>query len=98
MSAYLIYCKVEVSTNTNTSTYRLLARSGGSILFVSSVAGFRPFPGLAAYGVSKAALLQMTKVLSVELAADNVRVNAIAPGVIDTKFSKAVCTVTLHHI
>jgi NAD(P)-dependent dehydrogenase (short-subunit alcohol dehydrogenase family) len=42
------------------------------------------------YCVSKAAVLMMTKVLAVELAADNIQVNAIAPGFVKTKFSSAL--------
>ena len=42
------------------------------------------------YSVSKTALLGLTKALSYELAPDNIRVNCIAPGIIDTKFAGAV--------
>jgi NAD(P)-dependent dehydrogenase (short-subunit alcohol dehydrogenase family) len=45
---------------------------------------------LGAYSISKAALIHMTRVLARELAADNIRVNAVAPGLIDTKFSQAL--------
>ena len=43
------------------------------------------------YGVSKAALFGLTKVLSVELAPHKVRVNCLAPGLIKTKFGQVVC-------
>jgi len=66
------------------------ARGGGKIINVASVAGLMPGPGMGVYSVSKAAVLMMTEVLAVELAADNIQVNAIAPGFIKTKFSAAI--------
>lgn len=45
---------------------------------------------IAPYSVSKTALLGLTKALSYELAPDNVRVNCVAPGIVDTKFAGAV--------
>jgi NAD(P)-dependent dehydrogenase (short-subunit alcohol dehydrogenase family) len=45
---------------------------------------------MGVYCVSKAAVLMMTKVLAAELAADNIQVNAIAPGFVKTKFSSAL--------
>jgi dehydrogenase/reductase SDR family member 4 len=55
-------------------------QGGGSIIFVASIAGFTPLPNIGAYSVSKTALIGLSKALSVELAADAIRVNAIAPG------------------
>ncbi len=52
---------------------------GGSIVTISSVSGVRPAPGIAFYGVTKAALIHLTRELAVELA-PRIRVNAIAPG------------------
>ena len=52
----------------------------GSIVNVSSTYGHRPLPGAAHYAASKAALEQLTRTWAVELAADGVRVNAVAPG------------------
>ncbi|KAB7504489.1 Dehydrogenase/reductase SDR family member 4 [Armadillidium nasatum] len=63
-------------------------RKGGSIVYVSSIAGFHPFQLLGAYSVSKTALLGLTKTLSQEVAADNIRVNCVAPGIIKTKFAE----------
>ena len=50
------------------------------------------------YSVSKTALLGLTKALSFELGPENIRVNCIAPGIIDTKFSGAVSLVTFSKI
>jgi len=62
-------------------------RGKGSIIFISSIAGFQPISALGAYSVSKTALLGLTKVLAQEVGSSGIRVNCIAPGVIDTKFS-----------
>jgi NAD(P)-dependent dehydrogenase (short-subunit alcohol dehydrogenase family) len=66
------------------------ARGGGSIIMVSSIAGHTPDPGLGLYSVSKAALNMLTKVLAKEWGPDGIRVNAICPGLIKTKFSQAL--------
>lgn len=61
-----------------------LINSQGNIVNVSSVAGLRSFPGALSYCVSKGALDQFTRCISLELAAKNVRVNSVNPGVIIT--------------
>jgi NAD(P)-dependent dehydrogenase (short-subunit alcohol dehydrogenase family) len=66
------------------------ARGGGKVINIASIAGLTPQPGMGIYCVSKAAVLMLTQVLAVELAADNIQVNAIAPGFIKTKFSSAI--------
>ncbi len=66
------------------------ARGGGSIIMVSSIAGDSPDPGLGLYSVSKAAMNMLTKVLAKEWGTDGIRVNAICPGLIKTKFSQAL--------
>lgn len=66
-----------------------MARHGGSILVVASTAGLRSAEGIAAYGISKAALINLTTQLAVELA-PAVRVNAVAPAVIKTRFAEAL--------
>ncbi|XP_013914325.1 PREDICTED: dehydrogenase/reductase SDR family member 4-like [Thamnophis sirtalis] len=65
-------------------------RGSGSIVIVSSIAGYRPFPGLGPYNVSKTALLGLTYNLANELSAQNIRVNCLAPGLMRTKFSSAL--------
>ena len=65
-------------------------RGGGKVINMSSVSGLRTSPGIGIYGVSKAAVIMLTKNLAVELASDNIQVNAIAPGLIKTRFSRAL--------
>ena len=60
----------------------------GNIVNVSSVTGLRAFPGVLAYCVSKAAMDQLTRCASLELAAKGVRVNAVNPGVVVTQIHK----------
>jgi 2-deoxy-D-gluconate 3-dehydrogenase len=60
----------------------------GKIVSISSIAGRRSSPGLGIYGIAKAGVEMMTKVLAQELAMFNVQVNAVAPGMVRTKFSQ----------
>src|SRR6266545_2733321 len=69
---------------------RMLPRRHGAILFVSSIAGIDPLPGLGAYSVSKAGILALTRALAKEVGGSGVRVNALAPGLIETRFSAAL--------
>ena len=62
----------------------LRERGGGSIVFVTSVQAYATLRGCVAYGATKAALVAATRALAVELGADGIRVNAVAPGTIDT--------------
>jgi NAD(P)-dependent dehydrogenase (short-subunit alcohol dehydrogenase family) len=62
----------------------LIAAGGGSIVCLSSRAALHPFAGAAGYVTSKAAVLALVDALDVEYRRDNVRVNAVLPGVIDT--------------
>jgi NAD(P)-dependent dehydrogenase (short-subunit alcohol dehydrogenase family) len=64
--------------------------SGGKIINVASVTGIEPGRMMGIYSVSKAAVIMLTKVLAVELATDEIQVNAIAPGIIKTRFSRAL--------
>mmetsp|Transcript_36074 Transcript_36074/g.94868 ORF Transcript_36074/g.94868 Transcript_36074/m.94868 type:complete len:247 (+) Transcript_36074:152-892(+) len=63
---------------------------GGSIVFVSSIGGYSAFENLGAYSISKTALFGLSKVVANEHAKDNIRCNAVAPGVIKTSFSQAL--------
>jgi len=62
----------------------LRERGGGSIVFVSSVQAFLGLPGCVTYAAAKAGLVAAARTLSVEVGKDGIRVNAIAPGTIDT--------------
>jgi NAD(P)-dependent dehydrogenase (short-subunit alcohol dehydrogenase family) len=64
------------------------AQGGGKIINLASIAGLHPQPGLGIYGISKAAIIMLTKILAQELGSANIQVNAIAPGVIKTRFSQ----------
>ncbi len=62
---------------------------GGAVVNVSSVGGVRPAPGIGIYGASKAMLTYLTAQLGAELG-PGIRVNAVAPGVVKTKFAGAL--------
>lgn len=66
------------------------SRGGGSIINISSIAGITPDPGLGLYSISKAAMNMLTKASAKEWGIDGIRVNSICPGLIKTKFSKAL--------
>lgn len=66
----------------------LLARAAGSLIVVSSVSGFRSNRGNPAYAASKAAVISLTRTLGEAWAAEGIRVNGIAPGLVDTKLTK----------
>lgn len=60
---------------------------GGSIIFMSSIAGLRGNKAIGLYGLSKAGLAQLARNLAVEWGPDNIRVNAVSPGLIHTPFA-----------
>jgi NAD(P)-dependent dehydrogenase (short-subunit alcohol dehydrogenase family) len=65
-------------------------RGGGAVIIVSSIGGLKGSERLGAYGISKAADMQMARNLAVEWGPRNVRVNCIAPGLIRTDFARAL--------
>jgi NAD(P)-dependent dehydrogenase (short-subunit alcohol dehydrogenase family) len=69
---------------------RMLPRRRGSVVFMASIAGIEPIAGLGAYSVSKAGLLGLMRALAREAGPGGVRVNAIAPGLVETRFAAAL--------
>jgi len=69
---------------------RLLPLKRGSLVVVASIAGIDPMPRLGAYSVSKAGMIGMVKTLGKELGPAGIRVNAVAPGLVETRFSSAL--------
>jgi NAD(P)-dependent dehydrogenase (short-subunit alcohol dehydrogenase family) len=65
-------------------------QGGGKIINIASVAGLRPPHKMGVYGISKAGDIMLTQVLARELGPYNIQVNAIAPGIVQTKFSRAL--------
>ena len=73
-------------------------RGGGKVINIASIAGMTYQQGMGIYGISKAGVLMLTKTLAVELAPDNIQVNAIVPGFIQTSFSRVLWeTPEIHH-
>ncbi|GAA4525478.1 SDR family oxidoreductase [Amycolatopsis samaneae] len=66
-----------------------MGEHGGSVVNVASIGGLRASPGIGLYGVSKAALIRLTMELGAELG-PGIRVNAVAPAVVKTKFATAL--------
>ena len=71
---------------------RMRRTGGGSIVTIASVSGVRGSKGRAAYGCSKAAVINLTQVLAVDLAADGIRANAVCPGPVETPLVARVHT------
>ena len=69
---------------------QMAERKDGSVIVVSSIAGLKGNTHLGAYGISKAADLQLVRNLAVEWGPQNVRVNAIAPAIIRTDFARTL--------
>ncbi len=68
----------------------MAANGGGAVIIISSIAGLKGSTALGAYGISKAADMQMARNLAVEWGPKNIRVNCIAPGLIRTDFARAL--------
>jgi len=67
----------------------LKARDGGAVVNVSSVHAIQTSANIAAYAASKGGLLALTRAMAIEFAPDNIRVNAILPGAVDTPMLRA---------
>jgi len=67
-----------------------MGEHGGSIINMGSVGGISPEPMIGAYNASKAALINLTRTLAQELGASGIRVNAIAPGLVETDFARVL--------
>jgi 3-oxoacyl-[acyl-carrier protein] reductase len=80
----------------------MMAKKRGSIVALTSVAGVRPSPGQAAYAASKGGIHAMVKTLAAEVGKYGIRVNALAPGLIDAGMVKATSPervkLTLAHV
>lgn len=86
--------------DTNLRGYLVVAREGirrmrelgggGVIINISTIAAYKAMRGLGAYGVSKAAVNSLTRTLAAELAAEKIRVNGVAPGLVRTRLSEAI--------
>jgi len=75
---------------TQAATPLMSAHGGGAVVNVTSISGLRASTLRVAYGTSKAGLAHLTKQQAVELASLGIRVNAVAPGPVDTAMAKAV--------
>ncbi len=68
----------------------LKQRGGGSIINISSIGGITPEQFIGIYSVSKAAMISLTQAMAQEWGKDNIRVNAVCPGLVKTRFSEAL--------
>lgn len=75
---------------TQAAVEAMRANGGGKIINVASIVGLTPGRYQGIYSVTKAGVISLTKTLAVELGADNIQVNAIAPGLVQTKFAQAL--------
>ncbi|MGE0253991.1 MAG: SDR family NAD(P)-dependent oxidoreductase [Alphaproteobacteria bacterium] len=74
------------------ATRHMAANGGGAVVNITSVSGERGNVGTAAYGAAKAGLAMVTKVMAIDLAEYGIRVNAVAPGAVETDLTKALHT------
>ncbi len=74
----------------NMAAPHIAARGGGSLILISSVAGFKGSANLGIYAISKAADFQLARNLAVEWGSANIRANCIAPGLVRTDFARAL--------
>jgi NAD(P)-dependent dehydrogenase (short-subunit alcohol dehydrogenase family) len=76
--------------STSTAAKLMAKHGGGAVVNVASISGVVPGPNQGIYSITKAAVISMTKVFAAECASMGVRVNAVLPGITDTKFASAL--------
>jgi NAD(P)-dependent dehydrogenase (short-subunit alcohol dehydrogenase family) len=74
----------------NMALPHIAKRGGGSVIIISSIGGLRGSSQLGVYGLSKAADMQLARNIAVEWGPQNIRANAIAPGLVRTDFARAL--------
>jgi len=74
------------------NAYPLMKKAGGAIVNISSVHALATSSEMASYAASKGGVVSLTKALAIELAKDNIRVNALLPGAVDTAMLRAGLT------
>ena len=76
---------------TSVEAGKLMRETGGGVIVnTASVSGFSPAPGQGIYAITKAAVINMTKAFARECAQHNIRVNAVVPGLTETRFAAAL--------
>lgn len=75
---------------TRAAVPHMRAAGGGKIINIASIVGINPGRFQGIYSITKAGLISLSKTLALELAADNIQVNALAPGLIKTQFARAL--------
>jgi NAD(P)-dependent dehydrogenase (short-subunit alcohol dehydrogenase family) len=83
-SVFALHTRAPLFTSIRAARAMMQAGSGGVILNVVSVGAVSPAPGMALYSSAKAALSHLTATLAVELGVHGIRINAVAPGAVDT--------------
>jgi NAD(P)-dependent dehydrogenase (short-subunit alcohol dehydrogenase family) len=83
-------------TLTSAASPHMASKGGGSVILIASIAGLRGNKAIGVYGLTKAALAQLARNLAVEWGPSAVRVNAIAPGLIETDFSRGIMNNTAY--
>jgi len=90
----------------NTKGYFMMAQraarmmtkqQSGSIINIASIVGLRTYPNQGIYGMTKAAVIYMTKMLAEELGPSGIRCNCIAPGLVETRFASVLVETDEHH-